>query len=173
MSPKGVTRDLWVNLAGPTKPEYGFWYAPSGKAVHEALADEGPPGVQDVEWYLQPPQGHRGKRLVDALWHGTWGLKVYSDRLCEVMESCGARLRTWPADVRFRDGSPVEGYRTVLEEADAPGPVHSAFRGRRVGMVVINDEVRRALVETGMTGLEIWEVASPFPGDHDSLDRPG
>lgn len=166
MCPKAASRDLWVADAGPAKPEYGIWYAPSGKAVHEALGDEGPPGVEDVEWYFQPLRGHRGKRLVDALWQYQLGLKVYSERMCAVMQSCGARLQTWPADVRYRDGSPVEGYLSVLEEVDAPGPVHSMWRGRRTGRVAINDDVRRALVDAGMTGLEIEEATSPFPGDH-------
>jgi hypothetical protein len=48
--------------------------------------------------------------------------------------------------------------------------VHSMFRGRRSGEVAINDDVRRALVDAGMTGLEIREATSPFPGDHGFYD---
>ena len=112
-----------------------------------------------------PLSGHYGKRLVDAVWRYGDGLKVYSERMCVVLESCGARLQTWPADVRFRDGSPVEGYLSVLEEVGAPGPVHSLCRGRRTGRVVISGEVREALRDAGMTGLEILEANSAFPGD--------
>jgi hypothetical protein len=166
MCAAAATRDLWVSLAGPTAPEYGVWTAPSGKAVHEILATEGPPGVQDVEWYFMSLSGHYGKRLVDALWQYGDGLKVYSERMCAVLESCGARLQTWPADVRYRNGSPVEGYLSVLEEVDAPGPVHSMYRGRRTGRVAISGEVRKALRDAGMTGLEIVEADCAFPGDN-------
>jgi hypothetical protein len=134
--------------------------------VHEILATDGPPGVRDVEWCFMPLPGHDGARLVDALWQYGDGLKVWSDRMCAVLEACGARLQTWPADVRLRDGSPVEGYLAVLEEIDAPGPVHSLFRGRRVGRVTISGEVRTALRDAGMTGLELNEASSPFPRDH-------
>lgn len=166
MCAAAATRDLWVAPTGPTKPEYGVWYAPSGRRVDEALGADGPPGVHDVEWHFAPLAGHRGKRLVDALWQYMYGLKVYSERMCEVMESCGARLQTWPADVRYGDGSPVEGYLSVLEEVDSAGPVHSMWRGRRTSQVAIDGEVRTALVGAGMTGLEITEVTSPFPGDN-------
>jgi len=166
MCAAAATRDLWVTIGGPTAPEYGVWHAPSGKDVQMDLGSEGPPGFPDVEWYFSPLKGHRGKRLNDALWQYGFGLKVYSERMCAVMEACGARLQTWPADVRFRDGSPVEGYLSVLEEVDAPGPVHSMWRGRRTGRVAINEEVRQALVDAGMTGLEIRDAASAFPGDH-------
>ena len=165
MGPTGATRDLWVRLAGPTAPEYGVWKTPSGKPVHEILATEGPPGVQDVEWYFMPYRDHYGKRFVDAVWQYGDGLKVYSERMCAVLESCGARLQTWPADVRFRDGSPVKGYLSVLEAVDAPEPVHSLRRGRRTGRVVISGEVRKALLAAGMTGLEILEADSAFPRD--------
>lgn len=166
LAPAAATRDLWVALAGPTKPEYGVWKAPGGEPVREILATEGPPGVQDVEWYFMPYRDHYGKRLVDAVWQYGYGLKVYSERMCAVLESCGARLQTWPADVRLRDGSPVEGYLSVLEEVDAPGPVHSMFQGRRTGQVAISGEVREALRDAGMTGLEILEANGAFPGDN-------
>ncbi|RYB96673.1 hypothetical protein EUA06_03685 [Nocardioides glacieisoli] len=166
LAPAAATRDLWVSLAGPTAPEYGVWTAPSGKALHEALATEGPPGVHDVEWYFMPQREHYGKRLVDALWQGGDGLKVYSERMCAVLESCSARLQTWPADIRHRNGSPVDGYLSVLEEVDSPGPVHSVFRGRRVGRVTISGEVRTALLHAGMTGLDIREAPSAFPRDN-------
>lgn len=80
------------------------------------------------------------------------------------MEASGARLQTWPADVRLRDGSPVPGYLAVLEELDRPGPVHSFLMHRRTGRVAINEDVRGAIREAGLTGLEIDEVAGPFPG---------
>lgn len=166
MCAAAATRDLWVTIGGPTAPEYGVWHAPSGKDVQMDLGSEGPPGFQDVEWYFTALKGHRGKRLTDALWQYGFGLKVYSERMCAVMEACGARLQTWPADVRYRDGSPAAGYLSVLEEVDAPGPVHSMWRGRRTGQVAINDEVRQALVDAGMTGLDIRDAASAFPGDH-------
>ena len=166
MAAAAATRDLWVSLAGPTAPEHGVWTAPSGRAIHEILATEGPPGVQDVEWYFMPPREHYGKRLVDALWQVGDGLNVYSKRMCAVLESCGARLQAWPADIRFRDGSPVEGYLSVLEEVDSPAPVHSIFRGRRVGRVTISEEVRKALLEAGMTGLNITRAPSAFPRDN-------
>ena len=172
MGPAGATRDLWVSLAGPTAPEHGVWTTPGGEPVHEVLATEGPPGVQDVEWFFMPLPGHYGKRLVDAVWQYGDGLKVYSERMCAVLESCGARLQTWPADVRLRDGSPVGGYLSVLEEVGAPGPVHSVFRGRRTGRVVISGEVREALRDAGMTGLEILEATSAFPGDDRARSGP-
>ncbi len=170
MGAAAATRDLWVAPSGPTKPEYGIWYTPAGTRVDEALGTVGPPGVPDLEWYFMPLPGHRGKRTVDALWQYLHGLKVYSERLCAVMESCGARLQTWPADVRFRDGSPAEGYLSVLEEVDAPGPVHSMWRGRRTSHVAINDDVRHAVLEAGLTGLEIKTAGSAFPGDHGFYD---
>ena len=171
MCAAAATRDLWVSLAGPSAPEYGVWCTPSGEPVHEILASEGPPGVHDVEWYLMPPREHYGKRLIDAVWQGGDGLKVYSERMCAVLESCGARLQTWPADVRYRNGSPVEGYLSVLEEVDAPGPVHSMYRGRRTGRVTISGEVRKALHDAGMTGLEILEADCAFPGDNGFYSR--
>ncbi len=170
MGAAAATRDLWVSIKGPTAPDYGVWYAPSGKNVKATLGIEGPPGVRDVEWYFIQPRDHRGKRLVDALWQYGFGLKVYSERMCAAMESCGARLQTWPADVRFKDGSPVEGYLSVLEDVAAPGPVHSMWRGRRAGRVAINEEVRQALIDGGMTGLEIRDAASSFPGDNGFYD---
>lgn len=166
LAPAAATRDLWVAIAGQSAPRYGVWRTAGGKPVHEILATEGPPGVPDVEWYFMPLSGHYGKRSVDAVWQYDDGLKVYSKRMCAVLESCGARLRTWPADVRLRTGSPVEGYLSVLEEVDAPGPVHSMFRGRRTGRVVISAEVRQALRDAGMTGLEITDADSAFPGDN-------
>lgn len=172
MCAAAATRDLWVTITGPTAPEYGVWYAPSGQDVQMNLGNEGPPGVQDVEWYFAPLKGHRGKRLVDAIWQYGFGLKVYSERMCVVMESCGARLQTWPADVRLRDGSHVEGYLAVLEEVDAPGPVHSMWQGRRTGQVAINEEVRQALIDAGMTGLEIRDGVSAFPGNHGFYSSP-
>ena len=87
-----------------------------------------------------PPREHYGKRLIDAVWQGGDGLKVYSERMCAVLESCGARLQTWPADVRYRNGTPVEGYLSVLEEVDAPGPVHSMSGGAGVWL---RDDQRR------------------------------
>jgi len=83
-----------------------------------------------------------------------------------VLESCGARLQTWPADIRYRNGSPVDGYLSVLEEVDSPGPVHSVLRGRRVGRVTISGEVRTALLDACMTGLDIREAPSAFPRDN-------
>ena len=156
-----------MSLGGPTAPEYGVWTTPSGEAVHEVLATEGPPGVRDVEWYFVPPREHYGKRLVDALWQGGDGLKVYSERMCTVLESCGARLQTWPADIRLRNGTPIEGYLSVLEEADAPAPVHSLFRGLRTSRVMISAEVRQALHDAGMTGMDILE-GSDLPVRHDA-----
>jgi hypothetical protein len=170
MCAAAASRDLWVAPTGPTAPEYGVWHTPSGKRVDTTLATVGPPGVEDVEWWFMPLRGHRGKRLVDAVWQYGVGLKVYSERMCAVMESCGARLQTWPADVRLRDGTPVDGYLAVLEEVDAPGPVHSMWRGRRTGRVAISGDVRSALVEAGTTGLEILEATSAFPGDHGFYD---
>ena len=163
MGPAAATRDLWVAPTGPTRPEYGIWYAPSGKRVDLTLDLEGPPGISDLEWWYMPLKGHRGKRPVDAPWVYMAGLKVYSERMCAVMESCGARLQTWPADVRYRDGSAVDGYLSVLEEVDAAGPVHSGRRGRRLDRVVISEDVRTALVDAGMTGLEIEKADSAFP----------
>ena len=167
LSPAAATRDLWVRLGGPTAPEYGVWTTPSGEAVHEVLATVGPPGVLDVEWYFVPPSEHYGKRLVDALWQGGDGLKVYSERMCAVLESCGAHLQTWPADIRLRNGSRVEGYLCVLEESDGPAPVHSLFRGRRGSRVIISAGVRRALIDAGMTGMDI-HPASELPVAHDA-----
>jgi hypothetical protein len=162
MGPAAATRDLWVRLGGPTAPKYGVWTTPSGEAVHEVLATVGPPGVLDVEWYFVPFDEHYGKRLVDALWQGGDGLKVYSERMCAVLESCGARLQTWPADIRLRNGSRVEGYLAVLEESDGPVPVHSLFRGLRGSRMIISAVVRRALLDAGMTGLDIYP-ASELP----------
>ncbi|UFN45040.1 hypothetical protein [Nocardioides okcheonensis] len=141
-----------------------MWHDGSGRPVHEVLDQAGPPGVSGVEWWFAPLRGHRGTRLVDALWQYGAGLKVYSEGLCAVMEASGARLQTWPADVRLRDGSPVPGYLAVLEELDRPGPVHSFLMHRRTGRVAINEDVRGAIREAGLTGLEIDEVAGPFPG---------
>lgn len=103
---------------------------------------------------------------MDAVWQYGYVSKVCSERMCAVLESCGARLQTWPADVRLRNGSPVEGYLSVLEEVDAPGPVHSMFRGRRTGQVAISWEVRDASRGAGMTGLEILDANGAFPGDN-------
>ena len=166
MGPTGATRDLWVRLAGPTAPEYGVWKTPSGKPVHEILATEGPPGVQDVEWYFMPYRDHYGKRLVDAVWQYGDGLKVYSERMCAVLESCGARLQTWPADVRFEGRIARQGISLGTGGGRCPpDPVHSLRRGRRTGRVVISGEVRKALLAAGMTGLEILEADSAFPRD--------
>ncbi len=123
-----------------------------------------------MEWYFRPLSDHRGKRLVDALWQYGIPLKVFSERMCAVLESCGARLQTWPADVRLRDGTPVDGYLSVLEETDAAGPVHSMWRGRRTGQVAMSGEVRRALAHAEITGLDIREAASAFPGDNGFYD---
>lgn len=164
LAPKAATRDLWVAPDGPTKPELGEWHDASGRQVQEVLDQVGPPGVSGVEWCFMPLRGHYGKRLVDALWQYGSGLKVYSEHLCAVMEASGARLQTWQADVRLRDGSPVPGYLAVLEELDRPGPVHSFLRNRRTGRVAIDEGVRNAVVEAGLAGLEIEEVAGPFPG---------
>lgn len=173
MCAAAATRDLWVAITGPTAPEYGVWRDRDGNRVVTTLATEGPPGLRGVEWYFAPLPGHRGKRLVDALWQYGEGLKVYSARMCEVMESCGARLQTWPADVHYQDGSPVEErYLSVLEEVDEPGPVHSMWRGRRTNEVAINGYVRQALMDAGMTGLQIKKAATPFPGDHGFYDSP-
>lgn len=166
MGPVGATRDLWVAITGPTRPTLGAWRTPLGQVVHHALGIEGPPAVRDVEWYFMPVQGHRGRRLGDALWQYGEALNVYSERMCAVLESCGARLQTWPADVRLRDGSPIEGYLSVLEETNAAGPVHSMFRGRRAGRVVINEQVRDSLNDAGMTGLEFTAIDHAFPGDN-------
>lgn len=89
-----------------------------------------------------------------------------------MLESYGARLQTWPADVRYRNGSPVEGYPAVLEQVDSPGPVHSMYRGRRTGQVAISDEVRKALLGAGMTGLEILRAPAAFPGDNGFYKSP-
>lgn len=172
LAPAAATRDLWVSLTGPSAPQYGVWRTPSGEAIHDLLGSEGPPAVQDVEWYFMPPREHYGNRLVDALWQSGDGLKVYSERMCAVLESCGARLQTWPADIRYRNGSVVEGYLSVLEEVDSPGPVHSMYRGRRTGRVAINGEVRNALLDAEVTGLEILEAPSAFPGDNGFYSSP-
>lgn len=164
LGPQAATRDLWVVPNGPSKPELGGWHDASGREVREALGQVGPPGVSGVQWWFAPPRGHYGKRLVDALWQGGFGLKVYSERLCAVMEASGARLQTWQADVRLLDGSPVPGYRAVHEELHRPGPVHSFLMNRRTGRVTIDEDVRNAIVEAGLAGLEIDEVAGPFPG---------
>jgi hypothetical protein len=46
--------------------------------------------------------------------------------------------------------------------------VHSLRRGRRAGRVVISGEVREALRDAGMNGLEIVEANSAFPRDSGS-----
>ncbi|HSF36667.1 MAG TPA: hypothetical protein VLA70_11155 [Nocardioides sp.] len=163
LEPKAATRDLWVAIDGPTKPEYGVWWSSSGQDITEVLGADGPPAITDVEWYFRPMREHYGKRLPDALWQYGRGLKVYSERLCEVMQTHGAGLQTWPADVRHRDGTPVPGYLAVLEEVEAVAPVHSHLRHRRSGRVVVDATVKEAVVRAGLIGLEIEEVAGPFP----------
>ncbi|WP_210439878.1 hypothetical protein [Nocardioides xinjiangensis] len=148
----------------PDAPEFGGWIDVTGRQVFEVLGTVGPPGVRGIEWYFMPEREHYGKRLVDAVWQYGTGLKVYSERLCEVMEAQGARLETWPADVRHRDGQRIPGYLAVLEEVDTPGPVHSFVKGRRSSDVAINEDVRSAILRGAFAGLEIEEVSGPFPG---------
>jgi hypothetical protein len=76
--------------------------------------------------------------------------------------------KVFDVDIRLRKGTQVDGYVGMLEQCREPGPVHSLWRGRRSHSFVVSDEVRAALLQASLTGLEIEPVEGPFPAD-----RPG
>ena len=164
----GASRDLWVRVTGDDSPAFGRWVSPSGLDVAETLDRHGPTGVDVTVRWVQSPE-HRGQRLTDFLWEtGLSGLKLVSRRMLQVLTDADARLEVFDADVRMRNGDPVEGYVAVLEQCDEPGPVHSLWRGKRAECFVVSDQVLAAIEHAGLTGLDIEPVAGPFPGD-----RPG
>lgn len=159
------TRDLWAWPTGPTAPQYGRWITPSGKDVERTLASEGPPGV-DVEWWFGQPSEHRGTRDVDMVWQSGIGLKLLSQRLVELLQDHDARLQTFPADVRLRNGTPVPGYVAVLESIHEALPAHSWMRGRRVDCLVVSSTIHTEIQQGDFTGITFTPVASEFPGQH-------
>lgn len=163
----GATTQMWFQLGGPGKPEFGVWRSLSGLDVDEVLGTDGPDAV-DTSFWFERNRSNRGTKLVDFLWPSSvYGFKVLSERFADVLLEHEPRLRTWPADVRGRDEEAVLGYVLVLEpvgEADAA--VHSYFSDRRVNHMVVSDEVCAAVKAAKLTGLRIVAEEHPFPGDH-------
>lgn len=152
-------------LTGHDAPRYGNWISPAGAHVRNVLSDRGPLGLDVEFWWDQAPE-HSGRRLTDFLCEtGGLGLKLLSARMVEVLSRHGAALEIFEPDIRMRDGVRVEGFLAVLEETGMPGPVHSAWRGRRGDLLVVSDEVRAALEAAELTGLLVEPAPGPFPGD--------
>lgn len=161
----GTGRDLWVELTGEGRPEYGRWATPSGLDVDSVLGRQGPTALDVTVRWVQA-RDHRGTRLTDMLWNTDMtGLKLISERMRDLLVQNGANLETFAVDVRLRNGDPVEGYVGVLEEDQEPGPVHSLWRGKRSHDFVVSDRVLDAIKTAGLTGLAIEPVDGPFPAD--------
>lgn len=54
----------------------------------------------------------------------------------------------------------------ILEDNQAPGPVHSVRKGGRSARLVVDDQVLAAIEGARLTGFEVEAVPSPFPYDH-------
>lgn len=168
VTPAGASRDLWVRMTGRGAPEYGRWRTPGGLDVRTVLGERGPAAL-DVDVWWEQETDNRGTRLTDVLWTTSrLGLKLTSERMVAVLRDCGARLETFPVDIRWRSGALVEGYLGVLEDCRTAGPVHSLWRGRRSHDFVVSGDVLTAIESAGLTGLVVRPVLGAFPAD-----RPG
>lgn len=165
LGPTGATRDLWVHLDGPGRPRYGRWVTPAGHDVRREVARRGVSHLDVEVWWAQAHDS-RGTRLRDMLWRTDGGGgSLMSDRMVALLRDHGAELTAWPADIRWRDGSPVTAYQLVLEPlGDADAAVHSLYPDRRVGRVVVTDEIAEALRAARFEGLEVESAVEAFPG---------
>jgi hypothetical protein len=162
---RGSSRDLWLEVTGDGCPEYGRWTTPAGLDVDHTLGAAGPPALDVSVWWVQASE-HYGKRLTDLLWDtGLTPLKIVSERMAEVLREAGGEVATYDVDIRLRRGGPLEGYVGMLEPVDVPGPVHSLRRRRRSHRFVVSGEVRQALLDADLVGLEVRAVPGPFPAD--------
>ena len=89
-----------------------FWFieAKSAMAWLQAVPDRSS-GAWDGSFVVD----NRGKQMGDLLWTGGNAAKLASSALIETLHDVGATGWTsTPADIRFRDGEPLEGF-SLLE----------------------------------------------------------
>lgn len=161
LTPRGSSRDLWLDVTGPEEPRWGRWTTPSGLDVANTLGDVGP-GPIDVDLWWAPTCEHYGKRLTDLVWQsGLLGLKIASERLIDVVRRQGADLRVFDLDLRWRTGDPINGYVGFLETTENVRPLRSSRPGERNRQFLVDGSVLEAMRAAELTGIEFAQVRRP------------
>ncbi|WP_380173731.1 hypothetical protein ACFEMC_03700 [Kineococcus sp. DHX-1] len=111
---------------------------------------------------------NRSKTFGDLLWTGGLSVKIASTRMISALRAVGCTgYRTFPVDVRRRDGSPVDGY-VVLETDPHPGSDLQNLYGQEGQnfAFVARSHIAEALRRHGADAVEI-EPYDPDAGPPD------
>lgn len=162
---RGARADLWLEVTGEGKPEYGVWETSTGLRVRKTLGEQGP-GALDIKVRWQQDPDHSGAKPTDMLWEvGGLALKVVSTRMCALLQKAGANLDVFDVEVRLKNGEMLDGFVGVLERTEHPGVVHSLWRSKRSNCFVVSDAVMSKIKAARLTGLDVQPTQGPFPGD--------
>lgn len=142
---------MWVRLAWEGMKPEKWPPLPDGRDVEEAIRVDGFSALPSPVWLVPWNWG----RMVDWLWTGGTGLKVFSQAMIDAFDSAGVvGMETLPVTIRRQRSADIEGYslvRFTSESQIKPFPDYSV----RMWSFTVPETVRDAVVAAKLKGFTL------------------